>query len=266
MSDWRRLAIGRGAAPDDASRARGRGRRHRGAARALRRRLPRLAVCRARSPIRPGSSATAKSAATSCARGSCSTARRRFAYRQRRRAGPRPVMTLRSRDHRRAGRSRPSDRVGYGATLHRVAAASHRRRRLRLRRRLSAPCAERHAGDRVRDSRCGIAGRVSMDMLTVDLSDVPRGRRRQRRRAVGRGAAGRRRGRRGGHRRLRTACAPWRRACRSSRPRCTRSIAAYDSRSERVHRRHRRRRIHRRPTSSRRSTRGRDATSSPSTT
>ena len=53
-------------------------------------------------------------------------------------------------DHRRAGRCRPNDSVGYGARLHGVARAPDRRRRLRLRRRLSAARAERHAGARVR--------------------------------------------------------------------------------------------------------------------
>ncbi len=88
--------------------------------------------------------------------------------------GLRPVMTLRSaiiavQD------LKANESVGYGAHIHGVAPASRRRGRLRLCGRLSAPCAERHAG-----AGCGtkvrLAGRPSMDMITVDLTDVPEAR------------------------------------------------------------------------------------------
>ena len=59
-----------------------------------------------------------------------------------------------------------------------------------------------------------MAGRPSMDMLTVDLTDVPGGASRQPGRAVGRRAAGRRRRKRRGDGRLRSCCARSRRACR----------------------------------------------------
>ena len=118
--------------------------------------------------------------------------------------------------HRRAGRSKREDNVGYGATYTAHRGASHRRRRMRLRRRLSASRAERHAGAGMRQER-RMAGRVSMDMMTVDLSDGARGARRQPRRAVGRRLARRRRRRRQRPRSATSCCARSRRACRSSR-------------------------------------------------
>ncbi len=71
------LRIRRRAAADDALRPRRRGLRHRGTARASS--MPRAGACRirARSPIPPAWCATAKSAARSSARASCSTVRRR---------------------------------------------------------------------------------------------------------------------------------------------------------------------------------------------
>jgi alanine racemase len=68
----------------------------------------------------------------------------------------------------------PGDTVGYGSTLHRQRADAHRHRRLRLRRRLPAPLRHRHAGAGGRCARTAPVGRVSMDMLAVDLTHAAR--------------------------------------------------------------------------------------------
>ena len=85
--------------------------------------------------------------------------------------GLQPVMTLESAiigvQEIAAG-----ERVGYGGTFVAATADAHRRRRLRLRRRLSAPRAERHA-DRGRGQATRTVGRVSMDMLACDLTAIP---------------------------------------------------------------------------------------------
>ena len=187
-----------------------------GAARGVRRARAGACRIRARSPTRPASSATPRSAATSCVPASCCTARRRFRTTRAEMLGLRPVMTLRSRDHRRAGpEGQRQRRLRRG--VHGVARASHRRRRLRLRRRLSAPRAERHAGARVRQE--GAHGGPRVDGHDDGRPDRRAGgARRQPGRAVGRGPAGRRRRERRVDRRLRAAVRASRRACRSSPP------------------------------------------------
>ena len=62
--------------------------------------------------------------------------------------GLQPGDDARERAHRGARRSRAASRVGYGGSSSPTGAHAHRRGRLRLRRRLSAPCADRHAGAR----------------------------------------------------------------------------------------------------------------------
>ena len=176
-------------------------------------------------------------------------------------------------DHRRAGaRGRRQRRLRRRRT--RAARAAPRRRgRLRLRRRLSAPRAAtaRRCSSAARRAR--LAGRVSMDMLAVDLSDVPEAARRQPGGAVGRRVAGRRSRRRVPAPSATNCCARSRRACRSWSPTSASRISSVDvvaprerHGDRRVHRRDRRRRIHRLQPGQGAQRPRRDAASSPSTT
>ena len=119
---------------------------------ARRRSTRRAAACRirARSPIPPASSATPRSAATSCGPGIMLYGATPFPYdtaeMHRPAAGDDAALARSSR----CRSSSANDSVGYGAAYTASRAHRDRRRRLRLRRRLSAPRAERHAGARVR--------------------------------------------------------------------------------------------------------------------
>ncbi len=84
--------------------------------------------------------------------------------------GLQPVMTLES-ELIAVRHIAPGERVGYGGTFTAERPMTHRRRRLRLCRRLSAPCAERHAGAGRRTALAHCVGRVSMDKLCVDLTE-----------------------------------------------------------------------------------------------
>ena len=144
------LAVGRGAAADDAFRARRRGRRHRRSRSRCSRRRAAACRIRARSPIPPASSAYAEVGGDIVRPGIMLYGATPFPYDTAEMLGLRPVMTLRSEIIAVQDRSKANESVGYGGDVHRVARAPHRRRRLRLCRRLSAPRAQRHAGARVR--------------------------------------------------------------------------------------------------------------------
>ncbi len=176
---------------------------------------PRARACRirARSPIRRVSSATAKSAAISSAPASCCTARRRSPTAAPNRSALAPVMTLRSKLIG-VQALEPGASVGYGGTF---AAAQPMRIGV-----IACGYADgypRHAPNGtpvlVDGHRVPMAGRVSMDMITVDLSSVPRRAGRQRRRAVGRRIAGGRRRRAPPAPSVMNCCAPSRLAYRS---------------------------------------------------
>jgi hypothetical protein len=68
---------------------------------------------------------------------------------------------------------RKGERIGYSATWTMSGGHAGRRRRDRLRRRLSAPRARGHAGVAQRPT-ADIVGRVSMDLMTLDLRDTAR--------------------------------------------------------------------------------------------
>ncbi len=82
-------------------------------------------------------------------------------------------MTLSTRTDRRCATLRPGDAVGYGSRFVAQPTHAHRRRCLWLCGRLSAPRAGWHAGGPLPGTRVPMAGRVSMDMITVDLSEAP---------------------------------------------------------------------------------------------
>ena len=138
-----------------------------------------------------------------CGPGSCSTARRPFPTRPRRSSVSTPVMTLKSALI--AIRTcKANESVGYGGTY--TAARAHRIGVIACGYADGYP---RHAPNGTPVLVCGkkvrTAGRVSMDMMTVDLTEVHRGGGGQPGRALGRGLAGRRRCGRGEHGRLSTA-------------------------------------------------------------
>ena len=150
---------------------------------------------------------------TGCGPASCSTAARRLPTSPRTALGLQPAMTLSSRAHRRARRCGRAMRVGYGGDVRRRPAAAHRRRRLRLCRRLSAPRADRHAGARGRRAHATV-GRVSMDMLYRRPRSGPGRARRHAGDALGRGHVRATRSRRRRERWLRAPVRARARACR----------------------------------------------------
>jgi len=85
--------------------------------------------------------------------------------------GLRPVIPCAAVSSR-VNRYRQGDRIGYGAPMSAEADAGGRGRR-RLRRRLPPP---RRSGTPVADrgARAALVGRVSMDMISVDLRGLPR--------------------------------------------------------------------------------------------
>ena len=85
----------------------------------------------------------------------------------------RPAMTLRSRLIA-VQALQPGDCVGYGTGFHGQRADAHRRRGLRLCRRLPARLRHRHAGAGRRRAHAH-RGPGLMDMITVDLAPVPGG-------------------------------------------------------------------------------------------
>jgi hypothetical protein len=121
--------------------------------------VPRDAVSRARSPIPRVSSATARSAAKSFVPGSCCTGRPPFATEPAASIGVRTGDDAALRDHRRCRRSSPARRSATAARTRPTRAGSHRRRGVRLRRRLSpATRPVRHAHASCREARRLLAG------------------------------------------------------------------------------------------------------------
>ena len=189
---------------DDAFRERRRRARHRRAARGLRARGGRLRRCRAASPTRRRCCAIPKRTPTGCAPASCSTAARRFAEASARDARAAPGDDARRARSSRCANSRAGDRVGYGGTF-----TAERAMRIGVVACGYADGYPRHAptgtpvlvGGRLTRT----LGRVSMDMLCVDLTGIAERARRHARRAVGRRQSGGERRAGGRHRRLRAA-------------------------------------------------------------
>jgi hypothetical protein len=113
--------------------------------------------------------------ATGCGRASCSMVRRRFPPCNRGRARLAAGDDAGKRTDRGARTGARRCR-GLRQQLRRRACDARRHRRLRLCRRLSAPCADRHAGGGRRAAHAH-AGRVSMDKICIDLRPAGKSRR-----------------------------------------------------------------------------------------
>ncbi len=99
---------------------------------------------------------------------------RRRCHQRRARIPMRPVVTLEARVLA-VRDAQAGETVGYGATRTLTRPSLHRRRRRRLCRRLSPPHRHRDNPARVfvRGRFAPLAGRVSMDLITIDVTDVP---------------------------------------------------------------------------------------------
>ena len=121
---------------------------------------------------------------------SCSTAARRSRTAAPSSSGLKPAMTL-SSEIIAIQHLQPGERVGYGFSYEAVGEMTHRHRRLRLRRRLSAPRVDRHAGAGQRKARAHRWTRIDGHDQRRHLRHA-RGPHRHAGHALGRGALGRR--------------------------------------------------------------------------